>query len=520
MIKRVLIFSLLLSFVIVGKSQKRIALVIGNSNYENSILPTAINDAYDFATALREVGFCVSYQKNLNLENMKLAIEDFSQKINEDDIALFYFSGYGIHMNDTNFLVPLETQIISSKHVEPSCINLEYLLSKMKTTENSMNIIILDACRNIPIKKLNLDYRAFSYTSAPLGSIIAFAAQPEKAVVETGGRNSLYTKSLISAIEMPDIPIEIFFDVVRNKVTKESTNTQISWESMSNTKDFFFVEEENGFDEDFYSDTENSSKKSCHYNMVFVAGGTFKIGSYNGDEDEKPVHPVTVGNFYIGKYEVTNIEFCEFLNDKGNQEVDGKLWLDISDKDCNIEKQGEFFTPKGGNDYLPVIEVTWHGAVEYCKWKGGRLPTEAEWEYAAQGGKKTKNYVYSGTSNEKLLFQYANFCDDSCSENWKNRNQNDKYNLSAPVGSFKPNELGLFDMSGNIAEWCMDWYSKEYYAMKKIYNPQGMESGKYKVLRGGSWNVSTNYCRTSNRAWNFPNDSYSDYGFRLLIPVE
>jgi formylglycine-generating enzyme required for sulfatase activity len=75
-------------------------------------------------------------------------------------------------------------------------------------------------------------------------------------------------------------------------------------------------------------------------------------------------------------------------------------------------------------------------------------------------------------------------------------------------------------MSGNIAEWCMDWYSKEYYAMKKIYNPQGMESGKYKVLRGGSWNVSTNYCRTSNRAWNFPNDSYSDYGFRLLIPVE
>ena len=517
--KKVLFFSLLFSVAIVCNSQKRLALVIGNSNYKTATLPTTINDAYEMATSLRNVGFCVNFKRNLNQEKMLQAIEEFSLKISEEDIALFYFSGYGIHMEDANLLVPIVELNIDSSKIESFCISLDYLLSKMKTTENSMNIVILDACRANPFKNLTFRNRGFAYTTAPLGSIISFAAEPEKNALESDGRNSLYTNSLISSMELPNISIEVFFDVVKRKVGMESTYTQNSWETFSNTKDFFFIEE--AYD-DGYNDyeTEENSIRSCYSNMVFVVGGSFQIGSYIGDDDERPIHLVNVGNFYIGKYEVTNIEYCEFLNVMGNQSFDNKLWLDIEDKDCNIEKHGEVFSPKAGYDFFPVIEVTWYGALAYCEWKGGRLPTEVEWEYAAQGGKKSKNFVYAGTSEEKLLFQYANFCDESCGENWKNPNQNDNYSLSAQVGSFKPNELDIFDMSGNIAEWCMDWYAKDYYAMKKMYNPKGAKTGIYKVLRGGSWNVSTNYCRTSNRAWNLPNDSYSDYGFRLLIPVE
>lgn len=135
--------------------------------------------------------------------------------------------------------------------------------------------------------------------------------------------------------------------------------------------------------------------------LVFVKGGTFQMGDTfgHGSYDEKPVHTMTISDFYIDKYEVTNAQFCKFLNEKGNQKEGGALWLDIKSESCLIEKQGERYVPKSGYENHPVIMVTWYGAKAYCQWAGGRLPTEAEWEYAAKGGRKSQGYQYSGSNN-------------------------------------------------------------------------------------------------------------------------
>ena len=236
--------------------------------------------------------------------------------------------------------------------------------------------------------------------------------------------------------------------------------------------------------------------------MVFVKGGTFQMGDtfVDGDDDEKPVHEVTVSDFYIGKYEVTNAQFCKFLNEKGNQQEGDKLWLDIESQYCLIEKRDQQYAAKAGYENHPVIEVTWYGARAYCQWAGGRLPTEAEWEYACRGGSRSAHYKYSGSNN---VHDVA----------WYRSNSGRRTHL---VGTKQPNELGLYDMSGNVWEWCADWYDKEYYSKSPKQNPEGPASGSSRVLRGGSWDSSAGSCRVANRDGGDPDFSDYDVGFRVV----
>ena len=232
--------------------------------------------------------------------------------------------------------------------------------------------------------------------------------------------------------------------------------------------------------------------------MIFVKGGTFQMGS-NDYDNEKPIHKVYVNDFYISKYEMTNKQFCKFLNEKGNQTEGGKTWLDIKTDWCKIVKQGGKYVPVSGYDKHPVIEVTWYGANAYCKWAGGRLPTEAEWEYAARGGNKSNGYKYSGSNNIGEV-------------GWYTKNSGRK---THPVGTKKANELGIYDMSGNVWEWCADWYSSDY--NKSPYeNPEGLSSGDYRILRGGSWVNVAGSCRVTARSRRDPHDSDSDVGFRVI----
>ena len=168
--------------------------------------------------------------------------------------------------------------------------------------------------------------------------------------------------------------------------------------------------------------------------MVLIPGGEFLMGSNYGGPDETPIHKVYLDAFYIDKYEVTKLQFSEFLNEKGNQEEGGVDWLDTSDEDCLIEYRDGKYQPKSGYENHPVIEVSWFGARAYAEWAGKRLPTEAEWEKAARGGLVGKKYPWG----------------DSIDSSKANYGEN--VGQTTPVGRYPPNNYGLYDMGGNVWE--------------------------------------------------------------------
>jgi formylglycine-generating enzyme required for sulfatase activity len=213
--------------------------------------------------------------------------------------------------------------------------------------------------------------------------------------------------------------------------------------------------------------------------MVFVQGGSFMMGSNDGSGNEKPEHQVTLSNFYIGKFQVTQVQWKAIMGDNPSYY-------------------------KG--DDLPVESVSWYDVQEFIKKmkeKTGRiyrLPTEAEWEYAAQGGQNSKGYKYAGSDN---LSEVAWYADNSGSK-------------THPVGQKKSNELGLYDMSGNVWEWCADWYGSDYYKNSPKNNPTGPVNGSNSVRRGGSWDGHAGICRVSRRSRYTPDLRGYRLGFRLL----
>ena len=268
--------------------------------------------------------------------------------------------------------------------------------------------------------------------------------------------------------------------------------------------------------------------------MVFVKGGCFEMGDIFGDgqKDERPVHEVCVDDYYIGKYEVTVGEFREFFNKSGYRtEAEtgggvfywtGKKWKKDSRK--NWESPGFSQT-----DNHPVVGVSWNDAQEYMKWlskKTGRkyrLPTEAEWEYAVKSGGKKVRYAWGNGEPYIKGKKAANIADESAKKkfgwmgSWEG--YDDGYVYTSLVGNFEPNELGLYDMTGNVWEWCSDWYSSDYYkkSQSQSHNPEGPSSGSGRVVRGGGWNDFPRSVRASDRGRQWP-DSRSDIlGFRLAF---
>lgn len=240
------------------------------------------------------------------------------------------------------------------------------------------------------------------------------------------------------------------------------------------------------------------------HQTVLVEGGTFLMGSPNGvgDSDEHPQHQVTLSNYRISKYEVTNAQYAAFLNAKGNQTEGGSTWYYEGGYMARIQKNGGVFVVSSGYENHPVNYVTWYGAKAYAEWVGGRLPTEAEWEYAARGGKYSQGYTYAGSNNvDAVAWYYGN-----------------SGNNTHPVGQKQPNELGLYDMSGNVWEWCSDWYGA--YSSNAQSNPTGPTSGISKNRRGGDFYylAGDGYTRIANRDEGHLIDRRRTDGFRVVFP--
>ena len=238
--------------------------------------------------------------------------------------------------------------------------------------------------------------------------------------------------------------------------------------------------------------------------MVLIPAGEFEMGdpSGEGDSDELPVHTVYLDDFYIDKYEVTNSQYAAFLNSYGeNTDSSGKILLGIGDAECLIEQSGGSYRAKPGYETHPVIRVTWNGAKAYAEFYGKRLPTEAEWEKSARGGLVGKLYPWGNV----ISHDDANYAGTGGRDTWSG---------TSPVGSFAPNGYGLYDMAGNVWDWCADWHDGDYYSSSPDSNPKGPSSGKKRVLRGGSWYYYGIYLQCASRSFEVPNKADFRYGFR------
>ena len=264
--------------------------------------------------------------------------------------------------------------------------------------------------------------------------------------------------------------------------------------------------------------------------FVKIKGGTFDMGSDNGSKGEKPVHRVTLSDFYMGKFEVTLAQFKSFIDDTGyntDAEKNGDSYV-VNSSGSWEEKSGvNWRHDEQGNrrptaDYnRPVVHVSHNDATAYAEWlsrKTGeryRLPTEAEWEYAAGNG--TRHTKYSWGNGDPIGKKGGNVADETAKRQYSGwsafEGYTDGYVFSAPVGAFDPNELGLHDMTGNVWEWCQDW--KGDYPSGSQTNPTGATSGSNRVIRGGSWGYDPTGCRVAFRFDGTPVRRNNRVGFRL-----
>lgn len=269
----------------------------------------------------------------------------------------------------------------------------------------------------------------------------------------------------------------------------------------------------------FSAENDKVIKGKDDVEMVLIPAGEFQMGSNDGfrRDDEKPVHTVYLNAFYMDKYEVTNAQYRRFVKETGHKEPKGFSFVNgYLHRGFNPWSDENF-----NGDNQPVVCVSWDDAKAYAEWAGKRLPTEAEWEKAARGGLVNNKYVWGNSNPPKGA---GNLTDRSTRKVFPNLGffigYDDGYTYTAPVGKFEPNGYGLYDMAGNVSEWCADWFDSDYYSRSPNQNPKGPESGATQthVIRGGSWISVPDYFRVAFR-WSCK-DVDDSYGFRCVSDVK
>jgi formylglycine-generating enzyme required for sulfatase activity len=518
------------------------ALVIGNSAYKSGPLKNPANDAQDIGAALGRLGFTVTLRTDLTRRGFDEALSQFTRQLGPDDLALFFYSGHGIQVANENYLVPVDYQASSEADVEYEAYAASRVRKKLEETPARIRVLILDACRDNPYRFNRGTGGLAAITSAAEGTLVAFSAGDNQTASDNmQGRNGLYTKYLLAALEKPGLGLREIFEqaqagvytasgrkqfpaiynmIVGSVVLKgggaaasplagQSAKLDAAAEAWSLVRNSDRAEDFDDFVAAFPNselattarmragqlrrggaatsrtqptvspmsqtaattakpgDTRINPKDGLTY--AWIPPGTFMMGCTTGDpecySDEKPAHQVTISKgFWMGQTEVTQEAF---------KRVTGKSPS----------------TFKGTK--LPVEQVTWNDAKSYCEAVGMRLPTEAEWEYAARGGASGARY---GKLDEI---------------GWYMSNSENK---THEVGYKQANGFGLNDMLGNVWEWVSDWYGS--YPANAASDPQGAASGQYLVLRGGSWGNDAKYIRVSFRFRDAPENRGINIGFR------
>ena len=541
--------------VVPSFAASRVALVIGNANYSTGSLRNPEHDVDDITRALTAMEFDVISSKNLTREKMGDALDQFAVKLRGADVAFFFYSGHGMELEKQNYLIPVDADFdtVRLSAVRKENLNLSEVLETMNDSGSKVNIAVVDACRDNPYpSRMKGARRKLARIPPAEGTIIAYGTSAESQAGDGNGRNGVYTSELLKVISKPDLSMfEIFrrTGVAVKEVTGGKQRPQISYEPMrpfylsrqappppSPLVEIFtdsitgkaFMLVKNGFSQiaskllkvinksglnmceilPFYLSgevpppplLESITDPATGMEFVLVKGGCYQMDEAMGapGRSKKPVHEVCVDDFYMGKYEATQGE-----------------WRKIMGTDPSKFKNG---------DRYPVESVSWNDVTEDFlpklnrrSGKSYRLPTEAEWEYAArEGGKK----VRFGNGKDIADPRQINF--DGRVKNKESYSRAGVYReKTTKVGSFAPNSLGLYDMSGNVWEWCSDWYGENYYASSPRNNPQGPGPGSdsCRVYRGGGWLSSPWSVRAAFRNYYSPDFSYDSLGFRLVLSV-
>ena len=469
------------AIAVMPNGERRVALVIGNGGYGEAPLKNPPTDARAMAKALESCGFKVSLVVNANRVEMFKAVRDFGERIQGGGVGLFYYAGHGMQVKGSNYLIPVGVDINNEDEVPVQALDVNAVLSKMDSAKNRLNLLILDACRNNPFaRSFRSANRGLSQMEAPSGSFLAFATAPGSTASDgEGGQNGLYTQHLLKAMQQRGLKVEEVFKQVRIEVKKASRDQQVPWDSSSLTGEFYFRTEDDPVPAGLGSAPVKAPVVTPAYHqnqlgMTFseIPTGTFTMGG--SGSNEQPRHTVSVTSFWLGRTVVTQAQWKAVMGNAPS---------------------------KFKGDELPVEQVSWEDAQRFIAAlnakqsdRSYRLPTEAEWEYACRAGTTGETYG------------------DLDAIAWFSSNSG---KTTHPVGQKQANNFGLYDMLGNVWQWCEDNGHDNYQGAPTDGSVwQGRDSRR--VFRGGSWFRASRDLRSASRLVVGQTFRGFDVGFRLV----
>jgi formylglycine-generating enzyme required for sulfatase activity len=478
-----------------GSGGRRVALVIGNDSYAAlDRLSNARNDARAMSDALRAAGFQVTTVTDAKMEDMDRGVNTFVRSIQPRDVALFYYSGHAAEIDGQNLLIPIDLAAdLDEIQVKNRSLHASEVLERMEARGAALQIVVLDACRTNPFRSMRgVGAGGLASMAAGRGTFIAYASAPGKPASDNPrAGNGLFTSYLIEALRTPGLELQRVFARAGEGTEDASGGRQVPWISHSVRGEFYFLASNSPNVRPPVVATDSSprpvqvrvnAKDGQRY--VWIPPGKFMMGCSPGDdkcpESQKPAHSVQITKgFWIGQTSVTVGAWKRY------RAATGKPALPTEDG-----HGGTNLNEAGGNDNMPAVAVLWEEARDFCEWSGGRLPTEAEYEYAARAGSTEKLYGnpeavswYAGNSGKQKIDIATLGGGRGASAALLTQNGN----AAHPVGLKAPNIWGLYDMVGNVLAWASDWYDPKYYDRQDNVDPIGPPNGAQRVLRGGGW---------------------------------